>query len=499
MAAPPHPPLPGSTSPSLGSTGSLSSLDDLDITSLPFEGPEKTLEVQFVPKADHPRGLRCLPRSALDQICGRARCTIVSQMSNAYLDAYVLSEVRNELLGTESCEEGTLPLKNTLSLSHLSHVQTSSLAFAQLFFFFFPCLTVALYLYRTEQSSLFVYPYMIILKTCGTTTLLRCVKTLLRFACDKNFLNGGLQIEWMGYSRKNFTFPELQLREGPHTSFQRELEYISKHEDFSTSLKGNGYTLGPVTGDHWFVFVADKTIRNDLVSTDRVLNVMMFDIDEELASKFYYDQYRHRDVNGVDAKSDGSKLLRPEVEEISHKMLTNSGLTNLCPGAMIDPRAFEPCGFSMNAIIFKSYSTVHVTPEKESSYASFETNQPLRSYGSLINNVVRLFRPKRFVLTLMADEGGINVMSDNPLAPPSSSKRSAIVVNEGGNIRKYLRKSLASIQVEDDTCCMMGNFVLEGEWGDTSTKGVENLNEAVDEDESRRGRPKDKPHALSFG
>jgi len=134
---PPHPPLPGSTSPSLGSTGSLSSLDDLDITSLPFEGPEKTLEVQFVPKADHPRGLRCLPRSALDQICGRARCTIVSQMSNAYLDAYVLSEVRNELLGTESCEEGTLPLKNTLSLSHLSHVQTSSLAFAQFFFFFF--------------------------------------------------------------------------------------------------------------------------------------------------------------------------------------------------------------------------------------------------------------------------------------------------------------------------------------------------------------------------
>ena len=43
------------------------------------------------------------------------------------------------------------------------------------------------------------------------------------------------------------------------------------------------------------------------------------------------------------------------------------------------------------------------------SYASFETNQPLGSYGSLINNVVRTFRPRRFVLTLMADEGGVQV------------------------------------------------------------------------------------------
>ena len=53
-------------------------------------------------------GLRTLVRSDLDRICMRARCTILSQVSNKYLDAYVLSE-----------------------------------------------------------SSLFVYPYMIVLKTCG--------------------------------------------------------------------------------------------------------------------------------------------------------------------------------------------------------------------------------------------------------------------------------------------------------------------------------------------
>lgn len=98
-----------------------------------FEGPEKTLEVCFrhidgtVPLASDTEegertGLRCLPREDLDRICARARCTILSSISNRYLDAYVLSE-----------------------------------------------------------SSLFVYPYMVVLKTCGTTTLLRCIALLIDF------------------------------------------------------------------------------------------------------------------------------------------------------------------------------------------------------------------------------------------------------------------------------------------------------------------------------
>lgn len=94
-----------------------------------FEGPEKTLEVCFrrkdgiVPADDGEiAGLRRLSREDLDRICARARCTILSSVSNRYLDAYVLSE-----------------------------------------------------------SSLFVYPYMVVLKTCGTTTLLRCIALLIDF------------------------------------------------------------------------------------------------------------------------------------------------------------------------------------------------------------------------------------------------------------------------------------------------------------------------------
>jgi Adenosylmethionine decarboxylase len=96
-----------------------------------FEGPEKTLEVCFrrkdgvehIPSEDGESiGLRRLSRDDLSRICARARCTILSSVSNRYLDAYVLSE-----------------------------------------------------------SSLFVYPYMLVLKTCGTTTLLRCIALLIDF------------------------------------------------------------------------------------------------------------------------------------------------------------------------------------------------------------------------------------------------------------------------------------------------------------------------------
>lgn len=310
-----------------------------------FEGPEKTLEVCFRKINEEaapvgvgvlnttqstagpdgraePIGLRRLSRNELDRICARARCTILSSVSNQYLDAYVLSE-----------------------------------------------------------SSLFVYPYMLVLKTCGTTTLLRCIALLIEFGRKM-----GLEIDWVGYSRKNFNFPGDQ--QFPHQSFHQELDYLNSHRNLCERLDGSGYTLGPVTSDHWFVFVADHTIRsrNLELDTDRVLNIMMFDIDEEVSNLFYYENY---------VQGEGEETKDDETKRISKEQTVKSGIDALCPGAIIDPRAFEPCGYSMNAILFRSYSTIHITPESGSSYVSFETNQKVASYNSLISNVLRTFRPKK--------------------------------------------------------------------------------------------------------
>lgn len=405
-----------------------------------FEGPEKTLEVVFrkilgfehlnasdeeaslsdsslsngssVAGSDPIRrnGLRTLARADLDRICMRARCTILSCVSNRYLDAYVLSE-----------------------------------------------------------SSLFVYPYMIVLKTCGTTTLLRCVATLIELGRKIS-----LEIDWLGYNRKNFSFPGDQMF--PHGSFHQEMDYLYSHRNLCDRLNGNGYTLGPITSDHWFVFVADHTKRYDEDNdTDRVLNIMMFDIDEDVAQKFYFDQYQ-ASIGPDETEEEATK-------RISMEQTKSAGIDTLVPGATIDPRAFEPCGYSMNAILFHSYSTMHITPEEGSSYASFETNQKVNNYTPLISNVVRAFRPKRFVMTLMADEGGLAEMGKNPLFTGSASKAqitAPFLKTKSGSLRAitststvtstsvghnratYKRKDLASIQVEDDVCCFMGNWVLDG-------------------------------------
>lgn len=391
-----------------------------------FEGPEKTLEVCFrkkdskgpkLVKPGEKAGLRKLTKSQLDRICARARCTILSHISNQYLDAYVLSE-----------------------------------------------------------SSLFVYPYMLVLKTCGTTTLLRCMALLIEFGRQL-----GLEIDWVGYSRKNFNFPAdqafphqvsdvshhvninssivLQTNALSFQSFHQELDYLYSHRNLCETLDGNGYSLGPLTSDHWFVFVADKTVRSrELeVDTDRVLNMMMFDIDEDVAKLFNYDHYEK--IEG-EAKDE-------ETKRISREQTLRSGINELCPGAVIDPRAFEPCGYSMNAILFRSYSTIHITPESGSSYVSFETNQKVKSYKSLISNVISTFRPKRFVMTLMADEAGLKQLQENPFT--SSGPESAVVtpspiaINKATGIKQmmYKRGNVASIQVEDDCCCMMGNWVLK--------------------------------------
>ena len=146
----------------------------------------------------------------------------------------------------------------------------------------------------------------------------------------------------------------------------------------------------------------------------------------------------------------------------------------------------------MNALLFRSYSTIHITPESGSSYASFETNQKVGSYKALISNVIRTFRPKRFIMTLMADEGGLKQVKDNPLADAAVDSKIVVPAGKapdtGSAVRRasyskhnvtYKRSSLASIKVEEDCCCMMGTWCLEkatnpllGSNGNLATAGL---------------------------
>ena len=186
-----------------------------------FEGVEKVLEIDFAPGRGPARGLREIARGDWDVVCAAAHCTILSTMSNAALDSYVLSE-----------------------------------------------------------SSLFVYPLKLIFKTCGTTTLLKARGPLLEATRAM-----GMDIEWMAYSRKNFLFPDSQ--KFPHRDPQEETRYLK--EFFP---EGSAFLMGPLTGDHWLVYVADYVDRPTTECVDRTLDMMMFGIDEEVAKLFIKDAAR---------------------------------------------------------------------------------------------------------------------------------------------------------------------------------------------------------------
>jgi len=115
-----------------------------------FEGPEKRLEIVFRPKnhdsAVPSRGLRLITKSDWQAMCTVARCNIISQTSNQFFDSFVLSE-----------------------------------------------------------SSLFVYPNMVMIKTCGTTALLQAIAKILEYGERYN-----LEVAQVLYSRKNFLYPTVQ-------------------------------------------------------------------------------------------------------------------------------------------------------------------------------------------------------------------------------------------------------------------------------------------------
>ncbi|CAG2122815.1 unnamed protein product, partial [Medioppia subpectinata] len=75
--------------------------------------------------------------------------------------------------------------------------------------------------YVLSESSLFVSKNRIIIKTCGSTTLLRCLEPLLYLVKQ---MAGFDEVVDIFYSRKNFMRPELQ--DDSHRTFENEVEAL---------------------------------------------------------------------------------------------------------------------------------------------------------------------------------------------------------------------------------------------------------------------------------
>uniref|UniRef100_A0A0C9S6G0 S-adenosylmethionine decarboxylase proenzyme n=1 Tax=Wollemia nobilis TaxID=56998 RepID=A0A0C9S6G0_9CONI len=290
------------------------------MSAIGFEGFEKRLEIEFFPSSfftdPEGRGLRALTRAQLDEILKPAECTIVSELSNEHLDSYVLSE-----------------------------------------------------------SSMFIYPFKIVLKTCGTTKLLLSIAHILNNASSLS-----LSVKSIKYSRGTFIFVGAQSF--PHRSFSEEVSYL---DNFFGNLGcgGKAYVMEDSSKNYnWHVYSAsaDGESGGEVSEPLYTLEMCMTQLDCERASVFYKNK-----------------------SESASEMTLHSGIRNILPDSKICDFEFDPCGYSMNAIEGAAVSTIHVTPEDGFSYASFESI----GYGPkdidlslLVERVLSCFRPKEFSIAV---------------------------------------------------------------------------------------------------
>ncbi|XVE71980.1 hypothetical protein DITRI_Ditri11bG0001700 [Diplodiscus trichospermus] len=326
------------------------------VSAIGFEGYEKRLELSFFCPGFfiNPRalGLRSLSKIQLEEILKPAECTIVSSMSNDHVDSYVLSE-----------------------------------------------------------SSLFVYPYKIIIKTCGTTKLLLSVPAILKLA--KNL---SLSVWSVRYTRGTFIFPGDQPF--PHNNFFEEVAFLDSYFHKLGSHR-KAYIMGsPNKTKKWHVYSASaQTSRRSLpVYT---LEMCMTGLDRKKASVFY------------------------KTHATSAALMTeHSGIRKILPRSQICDFEFDPCGYSMNSIEKDAISTVHVTPEAGFSYASFEAagyDLETVNLNQLIGRVLACFKPTEFSVSLHAD---INIDDLGPRIPLyvngyCCEERSFKMLGNGGSVIYY--------------------------------------------------------------
>nr|Q39676.1 RecName: Full=S-adenosylmethionine decarboxylase proenzyme 1; Short=AdoMetDC 1; Short=SAMDC 1; Contains: RecName: Full=S-adenosylmethionine decarboxylase 1 alpha chain; Contains: RecName: Full=S-adenosylmethionine decarboxylase 1 beta chain; Flags: Precursor [Dianthus caryophyllus]AAB70461.1 S-adenosylmethionine decarboxylase [Dianthus caryophyllus]AAD09839.1 S-adenosylmethionine decarboxylase 1 [Dianthus caryophyllus] len=289
------------------------------LSAIGFEGFEKRLEISFFEPGifvdPEGKGLRALSKAQLDEILGPAECTIVDSLANESVDSYVLSE-----------------------------------------------------------SSLFVYSYKIIIKTCGTTKLLHSILPILTLADGLC-----LDVKSVRYTRGSFIFPGAQSY--PHRSFSEEVAVLDKYfGNLGTGSKA--FVMGsPAKPQKWHVYSATaEPSYDDPVYT---LEMCMTGLDKGKASVFFKSESASAAV-----------------------MTETSGIRKILPDSAICDFDFEPCGYSMNAIEGPAVSTIHITPEDGFSYASFEAvgyDLKIVDVNQLVERVLNCFQPREFSIAVSVD------------------------------------------------------------------------------------------------
>ena len=206
--------------------------------------------------------------------------------------------------------------------------------------------------YLLSESSLFVWENSILMITCGKTSL---VNSLIEFVRDFGVLN----IENVIFQRKNEYYSHLQV-----SNFYDDLELLKSY------LSGHAWRLGELDGHHNFVFYYEQN-ENEF-QNDKTLELLMYNLN---------------DIVGEKLRSENLNL--SNIREIL-------GFDQLFNDYQIDDFLFSPFGYSVNGIKGDSYFTIHMTPEQDGSYVSFETNDDELDQNVVVKHFISTLEPKSF-------------------------------------------------------------------------------------------------------
>lgn len=196
-----------------------------------------------------------------------------------------------------------------------------------------------------SESSLFVWHDRLLILTCGETQLVNSIEYFIQHL-------GKDKIKQLTYQRKNEYFAHAQP-----SCFADDIKKLSKY------LKGNIYRFGELDGHHNYLFTYDHNFI--AIAENKSYEYIAYQISNT-ASKLLT-------TSGISAR---------EIRQFL-------GLDSLLPGFLIDDYVFSPYGYSLNAIKNATYLTIHVTPQSNSSYISFESNIDLITVAPLLNEIIK--------------------------------------------------------------------------------------------------------------
>lgn len=245
-----------------------------------------------------------------------------------------------------------------------------------------------------SESSLFVWHDRMLILTCGETRLVKAVEYFIQQL-------GATVITQLTYQRKNEYFSKAQP-----SCFGDDIKLLSQY------IPGKAYRFGEMDSHHNYVFHLDNEF---VAQTDDVTY----------------------------------ELLAYQISEQASQHLTQANLTSndirdfLCineilPGFIIDDFVFDPYGYSLNAINNEKYLTIHVTPQADSSYISFESNIDLLM---LAPKILAILSPASFDIMSFNEQTFAEKLTANIPA-------------------KYVSKSLVKKQLNNGYLVNFANYIM---------------------------------------